>query len=42
MSYDWYIKSEHINLPNEIIALLKKNFELQKNLFSNIPAFNFL
>ena len=32
-SYDWYIKSEHINLPNEIIALLKKKFRITKKSF---------
>ena len=33
MSYDWFIKSEHINLPNEIITLLKKKFRITKKSF---------
>lgn len=38
-SYDWVIKSEHINLPDEILIELKKLFILKKsNYFPlNIP-----
>jgi len=28
VSYDWFVKSEHINLPREIIAELKEHFEI--------------
>jgi SAM-dependent methyltransferase len=28
VSYDWFIKSEHINVPHEIIAELTRHFEI--------------
>ncbi len=28
ISYDWFVKSEHINFPREIIAELTKHFEI--------------
>ena len=36
-SYDWYIKSEHINLPHEIISELKKKFLIIKKTYFPIP-----
>ena len=29
-SYDWFIKSEHLNVPYEIFNELKKNFVIKK------------
>ena len=36
-SYDWYIKSEHVNLPHEIINELKKKFAIIKETYFPIP-----
>ena len=36
-SYDWYIKSEHVNLPHEIIIELKKKFAIIKETYFPIP-----
>jgi ubiquinone/menaquinone biosynthesis C-methylase UbiE len=36
-SYDWYIKSEHVNLPHEIISELKKKFVIIKKTYFPIP-----
>ena len=36
-NYDWYIKSEHINLPYEIINELKKKFIIDKKTYFPIP-----
>ena len=36
-SYDWYIKSEHVNLPHEIINELKKKFTIIKETYFPIP-----
>ena len=36
-NYDWYIKSEHINLPYEIINELKKKFIINKKTYFPIP-----
>ena len=36
-SYDWYIKSEHVNLPHEIISELKKKFAIIKKTYFPIP-----
>jgi len=33
MSYDWFIKSEHLNFPDEIIEELEKNFTVSKKSF---------
>ncbi|MES1193728.1 MAG: class I SAM-dependent methyltransferase, partial [Solirubrobacterales bacterium] len=30
-SYDWYIKSEHFNVPSEVIAELDTRFERQRS-----------
>ena len=35
--YDWYIKSEHINFPYEIISELKKKFIIVKKKYFPIP-----
>lgn len=37
ISYDWYIKSEHVNLPYEIFDELKKKFEIKKKYYFPIP-----
>ena len=37
MSYNWFIKTEHINLPNEIISILSKKFQIIKKSF--FPTF---
>ena len=37
MSYDWFIRSEHINLPKEIISILNKKFKIMKKSF--FPTF---
>jgi hypothetical protein len=26
MSYDWFVRSEHINVPHEIVAELERDF----------------
>ena len=36
-SYDWYIKSEHVNFPHEIINELKKKFSIIKETYFPIP-----
>ena len=36
-SYDWYIKSEHVNVPYEIINELKKKFSIIKKTYFPIP-----
>lgn len=38
-SYDWFIKSEHINFPDEIFIELKKKFDIRKTKYFpfNIP-----
>ena len=36
-SYDWYIKSEHVNFPHEIINELKKKFAIIKETYFPIP-----
>lgn len=36
-SYDWFIKSEHVNLPDEIITELKKKFFIVKETYFPIP-----
>ena len=36
-SYDWYIKTEHVNLPDEIIIELKKKFAIIKETYFPIP-----
>tara|TARA_B100000579_G_C22705568_1_gene791917 strand:+ start:130 stop:840 length:711 start_codon:yes stop_codon:yes gene_type:complete len=33
MSYDWHIKSEHLNYPNEIIYEIEKKFYITKKSF---------
>ena len=33
MSYDWFIKTEHINLPSEILAELKPYFSAQSSSY---------
>lgn len=33
VSYDWFIKSEHINVPSEIIAELAEHFEVLERRF---------
>jgi ubiquinone/menaquinone biosynthesis C-methylase UbiE len=33
MSYDWHIKSEHLNYPNEITHEIKKKFYITKTSF---------
>jgi SAM-dependent methyltransferase len=33
MSYDWFIRSEHINLPSEIIEVLREHFEIVHRRF---------
>ncbi len=37
MSYDWFVKSEHINMPNEIIEIISKKFVKKKRTF--FPTF---
>ena len=36
-SYDWYIKSEHVNYPLEIINELMKKFTINKKTYFPIP-----
>ena len=36
-SYDWYIKSEHVNLPHEIIGELKKKFAIINKTYFPFP-----
>ncbi len=36
-NYDWFIKSEHLNLPHEIINELKKKFLIIKKNYFPIP-----
>ncbi len=36
-SYDWFIKSEHVNLPYEIFNELKKKFIIIKKTYFPIP-----
>ena len=36
-SYDWFIKSEHINLPYEIFSELEKKFIISKKTYFPIP-----
>ena len=36
-SYDWYIKSEHVNIPLEIINELMKKFTINKKTYFPIP-----
>jgi len=36
-SYDWYIKSEHVNVPHEIFSELKKKFSIIKKIYFPIP-----
>ena len=36
-SYDWFIKSEHLNVPYEIFNELKKNFVIKKKNYFPIP-----
>jgi SAM-dependent methyltransferase len=31
MSYDWFVKSEHINLPHEILRELKRYFKIERS-----------
>ena len=31
ISYDWFVKSEHINLPHEILRELKRCFRIDKS-----------
>ena len=33
MSYDWFIKSEHVNLPKEIISVIEEKFTIKKTSF---------
>lgn len=33
MSYDWFIKTEHINLPKEIISVIEEKFTIKKTSF---------
>jgi len=33
MSYDWFIKTEHINLPREIISVIEEKFIIKKTSF---------
>jgi len=33
MSYDWFIKTEHINLPKEIISVIEEKFIIKKTSF---------
>ena len=33
MNYDWFIKTEHVNLPNEIISVIKEKFTITKTSF---------
>jgi len=42
-SYDWYIKSEHINLPREIIEELERLFIIKERGFFplKLPSFQF-
>jgi ubiquinone/menaquinone biosynthesis C-methylase UbiE len=37
MDYDWYIKSEHINKPNEIFEELSKFYKIKKKIYFPIP-----
>jgi ubiquinone/menaquinone biosynthesis C-methylase UbiE len=37
MNYDWYIKSEHINKPNEIFKELSKFYKVKKKFYFPIP-----
>ena len=37
-SYDWYIKSEHINLPFEIFDELKKKFNIVNKKYFPLPV----
>ena len=36
-SYDWFIKSEHLNLPYEIFNELKKKFTIIKKFYFPFP-----
>ena len=36
-SYDWFIKSEHVNLPVEIFVELKKKFTIVKKTYFPFP-----
>ena len=36
-SYDWFIKSEHLNVPHEIFIELEKNFVIREKNYFPIP-----
>ena len=36
-SYDWFIKSEHLNLPYEIFNELEKKFIIEKKIYFPFP-----
>jgi len=36
-SYDWFIKSEHLNLPYEIFNELEKKFTIEKKIYFPFP-----
>ena len=36
-SYEWFIKSEHLNLPYEIFDELKKRFKIIKKFYFPFP-----
>ena len=37
-SYNWFIKSEHLNLPYEIFNELKKKFIIKNRIYFPIPV----